>query len=227
MAARSKADQRRIMGLGHAARSRAADERAEAYRAHIEWALRQPGICGKPISGWAAAAKLNQRNIEPPRGIRWWAETVLSMGRRLGIEHPSSSVITSTARAKVHAIWKQRPDLTAKQLVATGLAHPLSLTRAEMLLRECRRAAAMHSPVHRRAGWYLDCRTAARIRIGELWKRQPEITVRQVIARLGPHPFMKRHWVQRVLRECWLASAKHSPTELRYGRRIYHRAGWG
>lgn len=103
MAARSKAFQRRVLALAHAARSKAADQRADAYRAHIEWALRQPGISGKAISGWAAANKLNERHIKPPRGSRWRGWTVLSMGRRLGINHPDPSCSCVIAEAPERA----------------------------------------------------------------------------------------------------------------------------
>ena len=47
LAARSKAWRRRVSALGRAALSEAAMERAEAYRLHIEWAPRQPGMYGK------------------------------------------------------------------------------------------------------------------------------------------------------------------------------------
>src|ERR1700726_60885 len=44
LALQSKAQQRRLRARARAALSRAAIERAEAYRVHIEWALRQPGV---------------------------------------------------------------------------------------------------------------------------------------------------------------------------------------
>src|ERR1700730_15789594 len=52
LALRSKAWRRRVSALGGAALSKAALERAEAYRLHIEWAFRQPGVYGstRPIS---------------------------------------------------------------------------------------------------------------------------------------------------------------------------------
>jgi DNA invertase Pin-like site-specific DNA recombinase len=64
----SKAWRRRVTALAHAALGRAADERAEAYRLQIEWAFRQPGANGRPISFRAAANKLNERNIESSTG---------------------------------------------------------------------------------------------------------------------------------------------------------------
>jgi hypothetical protein len=46
----SKAKRRRIQTLGWAASTKAAIERAEAFRPQIEWALRQPGLRGKRIT---------------------------------------------------------------------------------------------------------------------------------------------------------------------------------
>ena len=68
---RSKAWQRRVSAMGRAAIVKAANERAEAYRLHIEWALRQPGPNGRPISFRAAANKLHERNLESVMGGRW------------------------------------------------------------------------------------------------------------------------------------------------------------
>lgn len=56
----SKAKQRRILALANAGKRRAARERSELYRVHIEWAFRQPGVCGRAISSCAAANKLNE-----------------------------------------------------------------------------------------------------------------------------------------------------------------------
>ena len=67
---------------------KAAIERAEAYRPHIEWALRQPGWYGRPISVHRAADKLNELKIPSPYGKRWWGCTVMRMGQRLGLYHP-------------------------------------------------------------------------------------------------------------------------------------------
>lgn len=88
MHAHSKAWQRRVRTLAQRARDKAAMERAEAYRMHLEWALRQPGKYGRPISLRAAADKLNGRNIESPMGGRWWGPAIMRMGRRLGLHHP-------------------------------------------------------------------------------------------------------------------------------------------
>lgn len=85
---RSKAECRNIMALGHAALSKAATERAEAYRPLIEWALRQPGMNGRPISSRAAANNLNERNIESSMGAPRTSQQVLRTALRLGLHHP-------------------------------------------------------------------------------------------------------------------------------------------
>jgi len=86
--ARSKAVRRRIHGLASAAQQRAAMQRCEAYRAHIEWALRQPGVSGLPITFHAAAKLLNDRNVGSCMGRRWSGQQLLNMALRLGIQHP-------------------------------------------------------------------------------------------------------------------------------------------
>jgi DNA invertase Pin-like site-specific DNA recombinase len=87
-AARSKAEQRRCSRLGNEAKSRAALERAEIFRPHIEWALRQPGLNGRPVSLERAAQILNARCIPSPKGGRWGGEQVKRLGNRLGLRHP-------------------------------------------------------------------------------------------------------------------------------------------
>src|SRR6202158_1853525 len=88
IALRSNAWKRRVIALAHAAASKAAMERAEAYRLHIEWALRQPGVFGRPISFRSAANKLNERNIESAMGARWSGQQLMRMGIRLGLQAP-------------------------------------------------------------------------------------------------------------------------------------------
>src|SRR5271165_6707530 len=79
---RSKAWQRRVSALGRAALVKAATEQAEAYRPHIEWAFRQPGVDGRPISYRSAANKLNERNIESPMGRLWSGHQLRRTARR-------------------------------------------------------------------------------------------------------------------------------------------------
>jgi hypothetical protein len=65
--------------------------------------------------------------------------------------------------------------------------------------------------VWKQIGWYLDCRTAARIRISGIWMKHPKFTAKQVIEKLGPGPFMRLKWVRQIMKECRRPSAKHSP----------------
>jgi len=101
----------------------------------------------------AAATKLNERNIESPMGGRWTGVQLQRMARRLRLNHPSDSLPLNVARVRIQALWKQHPELTGKQVIASlGLKdqHLLGIYRTRILLRECRLAAADRSPVHRR-----------------------------------------------------------------------------
>jgi DNA invertase Pin-like site-specific DNA recombinase len=222
--ARSKSWQRRVSALGRAALTKAAAERAEAYRAHIEWALRQPGIYGtaRPISFRAAANKLNDREIQSPMGRRWTGMQLERMAVRLGLHHPPGRLTRKVARARVRAIWRKHPEFSARQVVENfGLEHPLGLSRAWKYLRECRLAAATRSAIHRRMGWYLDRFTAARIRVSEIWKQHPEFTAKQVTVRMKPDYYMHEKWVSQVMKECWRGSVKLTPKQWAKGRRFY------
>src|SRR5215831_13980271 len=122
-------------------------ERAEAYRLHIEWALRQPGFRGKRISFNCAAHKLNERNVEGPMGGAWTGFQVQSMAIRLGIYHPLHHVRLEAARAAVRAIWKQHPELSARKVQANArLERPLGYNRTYKLVTQFRQAAAKRSP---------------------------------------------------------------------------------
>jgi DNA invertase Pin-like site-specific DNA recombinase len=224
-ALRSKAQQRRMRARARAALSRAARQRAEAYRVHIEWALRQPPAyrTTRPISFRAAANQLNARNLPSPMGGRWQGYQLMMMTRRLGLTHPRGHLLRAEARARVETLWNQHPDYTVKQIIAhLGPTRPLGTTRAERLLRDCRATAAQRSALHKQVGWPIDRRTTARIRIGQLWQRHPEFTAQQVLRTLGPGPFMTVPWVQRVMRECWRASRRHRGKEWLTGRRRYN-----
>jgi hypothetical protein len=58
-----------------------------------------------------------------------------------------------------------------------------------------------------------------RIRISEIWKRRPEFTGRQVIEKLGTEHRVRLPWVQKILSDCWKASARHNAEQQRIGRR--------
>lgn len=224
-ALRSKAQQRDLRARARAAVTRAAMERAEAYRVHIEWALRQPSIygTGRPISFLGAAKQLNHRNVPSPYGGRWQGYQLMLMARRLGLCHPSGHLPRTVAEAQVTALWKKYPDYSVRQFIAaSGPQHPLGSTRAARLVRALRDAAAKRSNLYRQVGWPLDNRTMARIRIAALWKRYPQLTACQVIDKLGRGPFLTIPWVQRIMRECWRASGRQKPRERLIGRRRYH-----
>jgi DNA invertase Pin-like site-specific DNA recombinase len=84
-AARSKQHQRRVSAIAAVATQKAAMQRAETFRPHIDWVLLQPGAKGRPITYQAAADKLNERNISAPNGGRWEWEHVRHLARRLGL----------------------------------------------------------------------------------------------------------------------------------------------
>ena len=224
LALRSKAYGQRLRKLGHAAVKRAAIERAEAYRLHIEWALRQPARfgTGRPISFGGAANKLNERNIESPTGAIWRGDLLQRMVPRLGLQHPPGYVRADLVRERVRALWKTHPEYTVKQVIANlGFEHPVGFTRIEKMWREFRLPFARRNRVHRRMKWPLDCRTTTRIRIAAIWRQHPEFTARRVIAKLGPGPFRKIKWVQEILKQCWRASGRHSPKHWQKGRRFF------
>jgi DNA invertase Pin-like site-specific DNA recombinase len=219
---RSKAFRRRLRILSAAALRKAALERAQAYRVHIEWALRHQDRFGRPISLNAAAEKLNERHLESPMGGRWSSVNVGLMASRLGLPLPPIPLSSVVLRARVREIWKQRPEVTARQVIESlGTERPAGFQRVWKLLKECRLAAAKRSPAQKRMGWQLDRRTAARIRVSAIWKRHPEFTAKQVIKSLGPEHSVRVPWVQKILRECWRASARHSEKQWRTGRRFY------
>jgi DNA invertase Pin-like site-specific DNA recombinase len=88
MAMHSKARRRRIRALANAALIKLATEQAENSRPYIEWAFRQPGRDGRPISRRDAAAMLNERYIPTTRGGRWNEEQLYRVARRLGMDPP-------------------------------------------------------------------------------------------------------------------------------------------
>lgn len=166
---RSRSWQRRLSAMGRAALIREAMERAQAYRVHIEWALRQPGTNRGPISYRAAANKLNERSIESPTGQRWRGYALQRMVHRLGLDHPPGYLRDDVVQARVQSIWRDRPDCTRKQVVASlGLEHSLGIERAGAHLKKVRMDAAKRSSVQKIVGWRVDRWTATRIRVGKM-----------------------------------------------------------
>jgi len=222
----SKAKRRQVAGLGRAVQSRAAMERAEAYRMQIEWALRQPGRQRRPIAYRAAAIALNERGIESPMGGRWTGQTIQRTARRLGLTHPTARISSEVARDRIHEIWRQNPDATANQVKARlRLPHPVGMTRVYSILRDCRRGSAKNSPAQNKVRWHIDRWTPARVRVCATWSRHPDFTAKEVLQKLGPDFPMRLKWVQKILADCWRATAKLTPYQRRNGRRL-HRP-WG
>jgi DNA invertase Pin-like site-specific DNA recombinase len=205
---RSKAFRRRLQASAAASLRKAAMERAEAYRVHIEWALSQPGFDGKPITFTGASVKLNGLNIPSASGGHWGWETVLNMAVRLKLRERPVRVSRQVLQEEVHAIWKRHPECTVedvRRMMSPRL--PVGDTRALVYLRNSRRTAARRSPIHQLVHWPLDRRTAARIKIGAIWKRHPEFSSMQVMKKLGPEYPVPLPWVQKVMRECRRATA--------------------
>ena len=115
---RSKAFRRRLLTLAAAANHKAALERAEAYRVHLEWALSRPGRFGRPISFHAAAEILNERQLPAPKGGRWSSMNVGDMACRLGLRDRPARVPRKVLQARVRVMWKQQPRLTITQLLS-------------------------------------------------------------------------------------------------------------
>lgn len=218
----SKAFRRRLQRLAAASLRKLANERAEASRVHIEWALSQPGLYGRPITLNWAAEKLNEQQIPTPMGGQWCSTNLSAMASRLGLARPPTFVRLPVLRARVRAVWNKHPDFTARQVIKSlGSQHFVECQRVWKILRECRLAAAKYNPTQKRVGWQLDRRTDARVRITAISKRQPALTARQVIEKLRlPYP-VGIQWVQKIMRECWRASARRTSTQRRIGRRVY------
>ena len=230
VALRSKAYVRRFQSLGVAAICKAAKERAEAYRVHIEWALSQPGRWGRPITFPAAARRLNEQQLQSPKGGRWTAQTVAAMARRLGFpdrHHHGNHVPVQLIRVRVCALLRQHPDITVKRVMEIVRTEgPFGWHRLCALMRSCRQAALGRNRMQKRIGWPIDRYTAARLRIATIWKRHPEFTSRQVAKRvrdeLGPKHTVGVVWVKRILTDCrrgFTRHRHHRPKGLRVRRR--------
>jgi hypothetical protein len=220
----SKAFRRRLQRLAAASLCKLANERAEASRVHIEWALSQPGLYGRPITLNWAAEKLNKQQILTPMGGQWCSTNLSCMASRLGLPLPRSFVRLPALRALVRAVWKKHPDFTARQVIESLTpAHFVEEQRVTPILRECRLLAAKHNRLQKLVGWPIDRRTDARLRIGTIWKRYPALTATEVIEKAGlPYP-VGVQWVRKVMRECWRASGNRTPVQWLTGRRVNNR----
>jgi DNA invertase Pin-like site-specific DNA recombinase len=233
---RTKAFRCRIQAASAAAIHKGAVERAEAYCVHLEWALRQPGWLGRPISVHRAAAMLNQRNIPSPFGKRWWGATVLNMARRIGLRHPLPRTAPERAeacRADLEWALSQPGSYGRRPISAFAAAAKLNERNvrspwggrwwASTILRMWRRLGldrplvGRHGVVRRNVGSV----RSVRVRVTEICKRHPELTAKQVIEELGSEYSVGLRRIQGIMRKCWLVSARHSPAQRRIGRRLY------
>jgi DNA invertase Pin-like site-specific DNA recombinase len=216
----SKTFRRRLQAAAAAALRKAAMERAEAYRVHIEWALAQPGIDSKPISFRGAGERLNALHIPSPMGGRWSSMNVADLAVRLRLREKPARVSREVLQRRVDEIWQQHPDCTPRQVIELlKPQYSIGTTCALRFLRNSRSVAAKRRSSHRLLRWPLDRHTAARIRVSAIWARHPELSARQVMERLGPKHAVRLPWVQQVMRECWRASARPAPKAWLIGRR--------
>lgn len=216
----SKASRRRLREAAAASLRKAAMERAEAYRVHIEWALGQPGRNGMPITFRGAGEKLNELRIPSPMDGKWCSTNVANIAARLRLRERSVRVPREILQQRVRAIWLKKPNCTGLDVIEMlKPEYSLCLARAWGFLRICRGHAAKRSSCQQLMRWRVDRHTAARIRIVEIGRRNPELTGFQVLARLGPEYGVAVPWVQQILREYWRTSVRPSPTAWLVGRR--------
>jgi DNA invertase Pin-like site-specific DNA recombinase len=219
---RGKRWQRQVSALGRAAIVQQAFERARAHRVYIEWALKQPGPRGEPISYRAAAKQLNARDIPSPTGQRWQGHALQRMARRLGIHHPPGYLKDEVVRARVEAIWQEDRGCTVQDVVTrAGLEHPLGVKRAGRILTQVRSRAVRRSEIQRTVAWRIDRWSLMRIRIGKILKRHPRLTGKQVLKRLGPQCPVRLIWVWQVMGEFHCAMHPPGAQARALGRRFF------
>jgi DNA invertase Pin-like site-specific DNA recombinase len=221
---RSRAFRQRLWERSKVVRRKIAQERAEAYRVHLEWALAQQSPWGLPISFTGAARKLNEQHLPSPLGGRWRSRTLRNMALRLGFPDRTAYLAPEDLQARVAAIWKKHPERTVQQIVRDPeLDYPVGKMRAWILVRRARESAARDQRAHRRAGWPVDRYTMTRIRISKIWKRHPRWSARQVMTRLRLGRTVQLQWVQKILKDCFETQPRLSRQRRRVGRRIYCR----
>jgi hypothetical protein len=148
---------------------------------------------------------------------------VADIAVRLKLREKPIRVPRKVLQERVKALWRSHPDCTGQQVVEMlKPKYSIGICQALALLRNSREAAAKRSPGLRRMAWQLDRRTAARIRIGTIWKRHPEFTAQQVLKELGPKHSVGLRWVQQILRECWEATARRGSRRRRADYRPGH-----
>ena len=161
------------------------------------------------ISYNAAAKKLNERGVESPMGKLWSGHQLKRTARRLRLHHPPGYLKNDVVRAQVQALWEQNPDITINQVISgVDAGHRLGIERASTHLRAVRSAATNKSRTLKRIGWRVDRWTAWRIRIAEILRRQPQLTGKQVMEKLGVAHGVRIQWVWYVMHQFRRGSAQ-------------------
>jgi hypothetical protein len=174
---RSKAWYRRFMEMSIEARQKAAGERAEAYRAHIKWALRQPSWHGGVISFHEAAKKLNAKGVPSITERSWGRSQVQRMARRLWLNHPQVFFISDEdLHAGLRVIVPKAPLATVEELIE----HPhwprlLGRARVHQALKVYRAELVKEEPEYKRIGLHLDRWTELRLRIMHIKRKNPTL----------------------------------------------------
>lgn len=219
---RSKAWAKKFQATGVAALKTAANERAEAYRLHIEWALHKPSFFGGRISFWEAAKKLNERNIEAPFGGKWSSKQVSHMAVRLRIDHPKRILEDDVARKLVWEALTKSPAVTIDELLKSlKLPYRLGRKRVNRFMSEFRAKTAKNNYAYRRIGWPVDHWTDSRIRIARILRRSPKLFAWQVAEQLGPGFKRRVDWVRKTMRDYRSGSYTPRAQVNRYWNRKY------
>ena len=215
---RPKAWYRRFMEMSIEARQKAAHERAELYRAHVEWALRQPGWFGGAISFHEAAKKLNAKGIPSITERSWTGGQLQKMARRLKLDHREGFFISDDAlHSGVRDILSKSPLCTVDELVKDShWPGPLGRRRVHKALRRYRAELVKGEPEYKRIGWHLDRWTEMRLRVIRLKRKHPHLFAYAIFDRLVTNPGVTLHWVRQIIHEYCLGSCEVSRRTNRY-----------
>ena len=74
----------------------------------------------------------------------------------------------------------------------------------------------------RQPQWRLDGKTAARLRIYEIWRGHPEYSGKRIVKALGADHAENEEWVRKILRQLARATGRQTPQQQFIGRRIYN-----
>jgi DNA invertase Pin-like site-specific DNA recombinase len=215
---RSKAWYGRFMEMSIEARQKAAHERAELYRAHIEWALRQPSWHGGAISFHEAAKKLNLKGVPSITERSWSGAQVQRMARRLKLDHPQFFFIPDDElHLGIRKIASKSPLCTVESIVKNPhWPRPLGRGRVHKALKKYRAELVKGEPEYKRIGWHLDRWTEMRLRVMRLKRNYPKLFAYAIYDQLVPNPGVTVHWVRQIIHEYCLGSCEVSRRTNKY-----------